>query len=298
MNLTLAVAQQSADFGAAKFAPSEGKKLLIIGQDLGAVGGLEAYTEGYIDAFDTHFPAGITTYTSLPSLAGLAEPTNWGAGDVHGAAYLTDPAFKHSCIAIGLYLVDQLKGIIAGEHDKAIVQLAQWIKATKRPVFLRIGYEFDGEWNHYKPQHYIKAWRHIVHLFDQEEVQNVAYVWQSVGISTPKFNKLYPGDEYVNWVGYSHFDGLKPGQGMQAFAEEHDKPLMIAEATPRIELDRGNPQAHWNHWFDPLFRTVYQSNRIKAVAYINADCDRQPMWIGKGWGDSRVQASPFINDCW
>lgn len=47
----------------AKFEPPAGSCLVFIGQDLGSVGGLEDYNDGYFD----HFPpaAGITTYTNL-----------------------------------------------------------------------------------------------------------------------------------------------------------------------------------------------------------------------------------------
>jgi len=292
------LAQESANFGEAKFAPPDGKKLLIMGQDLGSVGGLASYSNGYVDAFGSHVPAGVTTYTSIPSLSGLTTVANWGAGDVHAQVYLTDPTFDHTVIAIGLYLVGQLDAIRTGTHDAAIRNLANWIKSANRPVFLRIGYEFDGSWNGYNPTEFIDAWRYIVHVFDQEAVRNVAYVWQSAGINTPNLASWYPGDTYVNWVGYSHFDGPNPGSAMRAFAQTHDKPIMIAEAAPRVELDQGDAPSHWNSWFAPLFATIYQHDRIKAFAYINADWENQPMWTGEGWGDSRVQTVPFLKQAW
>ena len=43
-----------------KYEPEDGKCFVFIGQDLGAVGGLEQYNEGYCDHFQT--PAGITVY--------------------------------------------------------------------------------------------------------------------------------------------------------------------------------------------------------------------------------------------
>src|ERR1700693_6422639 len=33
------------------------------------------------------------------------------------------------------------------------------------PSFMRIGYEFDGEWNAYEPEAYVAAWRRIVEIF-------------------------------------------------------------------------------------------------------------------------------------
>ena len=291
-------AQTSGHLGAPKFAPPDGKKLLIIGQDLGAVGGLSTHNDGYVDNITTHLPAGVTTYTGIGTLDGLATWANWGAGDVHAAAYLSDNTFDNTAIVIGLYMVGSLPSLPGGFLDSKIEELGQWIKDTERPVFLRIGYEFDGPWNNYNPNQYKEAWKYIVHKFDELEVRNVAYVWQSSGINTQNLEDWYPGDKYVNWIGYSHFTGNNIGATTLAFAEAHDKPVMIAESTPRIDLKVGDGASHWLSWYLPLFETIYANDRIKALAYINVDWDAQPMWQGQGWGDSRVQVNPFVKDTW
>lgn len=294
---TILSGQQSSHKGAPKYAPPDGKKLLIIGQDLGAVGGLDTYTDGYIDHI-TGIPAGVTTYTSLPSLSGLESKVNYGSGDVHAAAYLADDTFDNSAIVIGLYIVNQLDNIKSGNSDESIVDLATWIKNADRPVFLRIGYEFDGSWNDYDPEKFKAAWIYIVKKFDALQVRNVAYVWQSAGINTSNIERWYPGDEYVNWMGYSHFDGPKPGQSIIDFAELHDKPIMIAEATPRVDLKTGSGSDHWTNWYEPVFDKIYNNDRIKAFAYINVDWESQSMWTGQGWGDSRIQTNETVKSNW
>lgn len=291
-------AQESAHFGAAKYVPKDGKKLLILGQDLGAVGGLDTHRDGYVDNLD-QVPAGVTTYTSIPSLSGLQGYTNWGAGDINAQAYLEDADFDYSVIAIGLYVNGELRNIRDGFWNHKLRTLAGWIKDSSRPVFLRIGYEFDGPWNGLDPEEYVEAWQHIVHVFDSEQVRNVAYVWQSAGINTSNIERWYPGDAYVNWVGYSHFDGQNIGQSIRQFADEHDKPIMIAEATPRgRDLENAVGQSVWDQWFDPLFTSINSNEKIKALAYINADWDAQPMWSGQGWGDSRIQVNSYVEEQW
>ncbi|MBL7112494.1 MAG: hypothetical protein ISS19_11215 [Bacteroidales bacterium] len=111
-------------------------------------------------------------------------------------------------------------------------------------------------------------------------------------------SRWYPGDEYVNWVGYSHFDGPDPGQSIRDFAEAHNKPVMIAEATPKVDLKTGSGISHWENWYQPLFEVIYNNDRIKALAYINADWEIQPMWTGQGWGDSRVQVNDVVKSNW
>lgn len=298
MSFSTSLAQSSADYGAPKYVPPAGKKMLFIGQDLSSVGGVATFRDGYIDQFPDHQPAGVTTYTSIPSLNGLRSRANWGAGTLQAQAYLNDESFDQTAMSIGLHLVGQLRKIGRGKHNTAIAQLAQWVKGSNRPVFLRIGYEFEGEWNNYKPKDFIKAWRQIVHIFDAQEVENVAYVWQSAGINATNLSDWYPGDEYVNWVGYSHFDGPDPGQSMRDFATAHQKPIMIAEATPRVDLKQVRGEAIWEDWYRPLLDQVYNSDQIAALAYINAYWDQQPMWHGQGWGDSRVQIHEEVRQLW
>jgi len=293
----LLLAQESGHFGAAKYVPEDGAKLLIMGQDLGAVGGLVDYSEGYVDYLG-HVPAGLTTYTGFPGLGGLAEKDNWGAGDVHAQAYVEDSTFDHSVIVIGLHLVNQLGSIIDGSADAVIDELGEWIRDQERPVFLRIGYEFDGSWNHYDPEEFKEAWIYLVHYFDKLGVKNVSYVWQAHGGNTANIGRWYPGDVYVNWMGYSHFDEPNPGANILSFAEIHDKPVMIAEATPRVDLKAGDGAEHWNEWYAPLFEKISGNKRIKALAYINVAWDSQSMWQGKGWGDSRVQINEVIQENW
>ena len=291
-------AQESANYGAAKFAPEDGKKLLVVGQDLGAVGGLNTHSNGYIDNNPSHFPAGVTSYTSLPSLNGLKNLANWGSGDVKAQAYVQDITFSNTFIVIGLYLVNQLNNIANGNHDAKIVEFADWVKGQNRPVFIRIGYEFEGSWNNYNPTQFKAAWKHIVHIFDQEKVRNAAYVWQSAGLNYNNISNWYPGDDYVNWVGYSHFDGFNMGQSIRNFADTHNKPIMIAEATPRRDLKTGSGENHWSNWYQPLFNSIYENDRIKALAYINVNWDAQSMWTGQGWGDSRVEVNEFVQTAW
>lgn len=290
--------QKSAHFGAAKYAPADGKKLLILGQDLRAVGGLKAYRQGYVDAMD-HVPAGLTSYTGLPKMNALNDLVNWGAGDLQAKLYLKDKTFDDSFIVLGLWMVGQEAALGEGGHDQAIRRLGKWIKRARRPVFLRIGYEFDGPWNNYDPAAFIKAWRRLVAIFDEEQIMNCAYVWQSAGIPDTDIQSWYPGDEYVNWVAFSLFSGVGQGAGMLAFAREHAKPVMIAESTPRGRNLRKEPGLSiWNDWFAPYFAAIYQHDDIKAVHYINANWDSQQMWIGQGWGDSRIQVNALIQEHW
>ncbi len=308
-----------------KFEPENGKCLLFIGQDIGAIGGLENYKKGYLDYFET--PSGITAYTNLRTgdvsygsiyrgLDGIWQTDNWGAGDCNMQMQLNDLDFKYCCLAIGLELVNHEKAVARGEYDNMIDSLAIWVKSLgERPVFLRPGYEFDGhQWNHYDRESYIAAFKHIHDRFDSLEVENVAWVWQSRGWGT-NYNELedwYPGDEYVDWCGYSFFNRCKEAEPMLEFARDYGKPVFIAEATPVFDTNEGmtaecdfdiqeQAKMAWDRWFKELIRTIDKNpNLIKAVSYINVNWREQDMWQNPPFSfcDSRIQIDKYVSKNW
>ncbi len=308
-----------------KFTPPAGQTLFIIGQDLGAV-------TGYKSHFNQE-PGGVTTYTNISEgnqsilLFGLKEDANWGSGDINAQASINEN--PNSALSIGLFLVDEtgqnLQNITNGTHDSAVKELGQFIKDANRPVFVRIGYEFDGPWNHYEPQPYIAAFQHIVDVWREMNVENFATVWQSATAPIPRYKNFpleawYPGDEYVDWVGSSYFEFRRYAHDeLLAFAREHNKPVMIAESTPQgfdLEyLTYAPPSTDgsgagevtavdiWEQWYQPYFDYIYENaDVIRAVAYINVDWKNQPMWnpnAGNGyWGDSRLQINETISKLW
>lgn len=254
-----------------KYEPEDGKCFVFIGQDLGAVGGLEQYNEGYCDHFQT--PAGITVYLGLggsdtDKVSGLYDIDNWGSGDCCANLYPQSERFNNSMIAVGLAIVGNETDIASGKYDRKLDIIGEWFKKlAPRPVFLRIGYEFDGtDWNHYVPETYIPAYKHIKDHFDAAGIHNVAYVWQSKGDGTPlsDMQKWYPGDEYVDWCAYSYFG--QPDQVMIEFARMKGKPVFIAESTPvfqkgqtYFDADIKKPEIArkiWDEWFTKFFSVI------------------------------------------
>jgi hypothetical protein len=300
----------------AKYEPEDGRCFIFIGQDLGAVGGMEGYREGYCDYFET--PAGVTVYLGLSGkddkVSGLTEIADWGSGDCCADKYIETGRFNNSMIAAGLAMVGQETQIASGERDKNLDIIAAWIKKiAPRPVFLRIGYEFDGaDWNHYVPETYIPAYKYIKDRFDAAGVGNVAYVWQSKGHGTPlpDMDKWYPGNDYVDWCGYSHFE--QPDKVMIEFARKKGKPVFIAESTPLFkegqiffDADIKKPEIArkmWDEWFTKLFRVIEENQDVvKAVSYINVNWMSQSMWVDDinfNQCDSRIQESEYVSAKW
>ncbi len=309
----------------AKFEPEDGKCLFFIGQDMPAIGGIEGYNNGYCDHFD--IPAGITGYTNFsPGLEGyghvnrgndgILSMDNWGSGDSYLDYQVKAPGFENCAVAIGLSMVDTERKVAEGELDSLIVELGTWIKSLGcRPVFLRIGYEFDGhEWNHYDSIYYKKAWHHIVDMLHNMKVKNVATVWQSKGVGTSmkEMDAWYPGDDYVDWCGYTYF--AHPDDEMLKFARKHDKPVFIAELTPVFQ--EGNTEIYydadikkpdiakkiWDEWYTTFFKTIEENEDvIKAFSYINTDWPSEAMWVDNitfNQVDARIQMSDYVGERW
>jgi len=253
-------------------------------------------------------------------LDGIFETDDWGDGDSNMSLQLADPDFEHMALAIGLWMVDHEERVAAGEHDALIDSLGTFFKGLgNRPVFLRIGYEFDGySWNDYDQDAYKAAYRRIKDRLDAMGVDNVAYVWQSTGwVSNQEhLEAWYPGDDYVDWTGFSFFSRWAE-QEMITFSRRKGKPVFIAEATPTIstntdkfngkteEIILGNPEQAeraWEHWFVPFFRTIDENpDVVKAISYINAHWKVRPMWKDNPTFqdvDARLHTSPEVAARW
>jgi len=313
----------------AKFEPSDGKCLLFVGQEMAAIGGLEQYNDGYLDHFKT--PGGFTMYTKIrpgdeefgftykDRPAGMFTTDDWGDGPSNMSLQIADEDFKNMALAIGFEMVNHEGNIALGEHDEIVMEMGNWIKSLgDRPVFLRIGYEFGGAWNHYDREQYIVAYKRIKDLYDKAGITNVAYVWQSHGWDEPMdyLESWYPGDDYVDWVGYSFFSRFDE-TNMIEFARKHNKPLFIAEATPTISTDSvattgmteelilSNPrqaEEAWEKWFVPFFKTIEDNQDVvKAISYINCHWKANRMWFDNPTFkrvDARLQINQDIADKW
>ncbi|MBF0485591.1 MAG: hypothetical protein HQL16_03645 [Candidatus Omnitrophica bacterium] len=268
------------------FIPQEGR-LLIIGQDKNTI-------ENYIRNIGI-VPGGFMLYTSVQSMDGLMAPADHGGG-LQDARYLMGK-YPNALVQLGLYMKEGLDDVLEGRFDKNIAALAKWLKFLKRPVYLRIGYEFDLADNNYDPVKYQNAYRYIVDRLRAEGVKNVNYVWHSaVMVDNPgKYMDWYPGDDYVDWFGISLFSPqqIRTAEKFILLAKDHQKPVMIAESTPAGAYTVRGRLDWFKHYFDFI-----EQNDIRVVCYINSDWDKFPLFKSLKWGDSRIQKDQQIRELW
>jgi hypothetical protein len=105
--------------------------------------------------------------------------------------------------------------IADGSLDSSvIIPQAQRIKALgSTKIFLAFDSEMDDLSTHPvasygTPADYVAAYQHIYNVFKAQGVSNVIWVWTPTGYSGnySTLSQYYPGDAYVNWVGYDPYN--------------------------------------------------------------------------------------------
>ena len=217
---------------------------------------------------------------------------------------------------IGLYMngggLDEMEygvydhEVAEGRLDTEIETFCLELKRFQRPVYLRIGFEFNGPWNGYSMETFKSAWIRIVTALRSHKLENVATVWCYCPLPSvredPNGNRIdrdylgyYPGDEWVDWWSIDLFSPdmftLDNTRWFMRDAEQHRFPVMIGESTPRgISVQMGDKA--WNQWYAQFFDFIRTQPCIKAFCYINWNWDSYPEF--NGWGDARIQVEPTI----
>jgi len=195
-----------------------------------------------------------------------------------------------------------LDGIINGSYDSYIRGYAKQVKNFGKPIFIRLGHEFNGDWYTYGgakngggtkngfgdpnkpdgPERFIAAYKRVHDLFKEEGVNNVVWIWCPNNGSSPNESwnvpeNYYPGDEYVDWIG---FDGYNFGrtQSWSGWIEFFDiysalyqkfvgynKPLMIAEFA---SVEIGGNKSEWIRKAYSIY-LKYSFPKIKAVTWFH-----------------------------
>ncbi len=117
-------------------------------------------------------------------------------------------------------------------YDKALA-FATNCAAAELPIFLRFAHEPNGWWYPWAPSYladdsvsndtYVVGWRNFANMM-HSNAPNVAMVWApnqgNGGGEQPYYGHTYPGDQYVDWVGLSLYNGAWYGNGNEVMDYE------------------------------------------------------------------------------
>jgi hypothetical protein len=207
------------------------------------------------------------------------------------------------------------KQIANGALDPWLTQEAAYVKSHfKQKFWLVIHHEPEDEvktapGSGYTAEDYRAMFQHIVTEFRSHGVRNILFTVVFMGYSgftsKPWFKDLYPGDQYVDWIGYDPFaksnvtdysnlvNKVAPRQQELGFPGFYDwsaknlpnKPLMLGEWAVLEDPDDPSRKANF---FKSVAQQFKKYPRIKALSYYDAD-HAENMPAG---GNTRVDATP------
>jgi hypothetical protein len=197
-----------------------------------------------------------------------------------------------------------LRQIQRGSFDEYVRESARAAAAWGKPILLRFAHEMNGNWypwgrgvegnNSYR----LKAvWRRLVGIFRTQGADNVQWVWTpnvNTGGDFP-FRDLYPGDAWVDWVGFDGFNWALRGEwnsftdivdnSYEEMAQLTSRPMIVAETG---SSESGGDKAAWVT--SALRREIPKLPRIRAVVWF----DDKFADSGAGGGqelDARINSS-------
>ncbi|WFE27043.1 glycosyl hydrolase [Solwaraspora sp. WMMD791] len=177
------------------------------------------------------------------------------------------------------------RDVYSGRYDSVIDDVAGRIKATGVPVFMGFDHEPEDEPAKGSDADFVRAWRHVYERFTKVGADNAVWVWVMMGWSGhyDRYAGLYPGDAYVDWVGYDPYN-FYACNGGKTWKDPHTtvngfyrwlddnrigvgKPRMLAEYG--TNFDPEDPAAK-QRWFEQFPAAIKAHPKVKAVIYFNS----------------------------
>jgi beta-mannanase len=226
--------------------------------------GAQPNMAGYFQGFDQEFNA-------------TAVNRSWAKGDLPFLTWESRPiAAGNEAVVDPDY---ELSRIIDGDFDAYLTRWADALVANGLPMAIRLDHEMNGNWypwaegvNGNEKTEYVQMWRHVHDLFEARGANElVAWVWAPTRVEgVPTKNRgveytasLYPGDDYVDWVGMTGYLRNSPetpqtgdfqgtfGKTLAQLRQITTKPIILAEmgaAELGTTKDAQKPK-----WIDSLF---------------------------------------------
>ena len=210
-----------------------------------------------------------------------------------------------------------LEAIIDGLYDDYLTSWSEGMRDFGRPVFLRFGHEMNGDWYAWSgvkngggildgygspelpdgPERYVDAYRHIHDHFIKNGADNVLWVWclnapfEVMERSLGSWNNpaaYYPGDDYVDWLGFDGYNWGSSAYGQQfnakwtsfedIFASSYtelqainaEKPIIIGEFA---STEEGGGKATWIRDAFTAIRDKYPQIRAIIWFHISKETD-------------------------
>lgn len=218
-----------------------------------------------------------------------------------------------------------LQKIIDGNFDDALHQYAKDVADYGDRILIDFGLEMNGNWFPWSgavngggvktkygnpekadgPERFIDAYRHVVDIFREENVENVTWFWHHDVYSEPNVawnqpKEYYPGDDYVDWVGISAYGPQNPEEDYwdsfaTIMAETQKNILAVPTTKPRALLEFGvtdhHPLGRKSTWLAGAFKYILDKNspvQFKAISPWHENWEEDDDL----WATIRLDSSP------
>ncbi len=237
-----------------------------------------------------HFPA---TQAQIVIAHGSVPLIYWSPWDY---PYLEDPILQNGPDRF------RLENILGGKFDDYIDQWADGVKALDVPVFVSLCNEMNGNWFPWSavyygagqpiagtdpplyvgPEYFKRAYRYIVDRVRARGAANVLWVFHVNNFPEPyepnwnSFAQLYPGSDYVDWLGISVYGQMTSEEKWVSFDDmiekpydelrqvDPNKPMMVTEWGVG-EFPHGGDKGEW--LADGFSHMESKFPRVRAAIY-------------------------------
>ena len=220
-----------------------------------------------------------------------------------------------------------LQRIIDGAFDADLIQWARDARADGIPILADFAVEMNGDWFPWSgvfnggaqtdgygdpkfpdgPERYRDAYRHIIDLFRVQHVAHITWVFHINLASSPDapWNRpvnYYPGDHYIDWVGFSLYGAqtLSEPWGELAFSTQLQSGCAafkaITAAKPRAVLEfgvtDGYPDGNKSAWFNDAFAAILHDKctPFRVISPWHEDWQNED----ESWSRLRLDSSPEV----
>jgi len=192
--------------------------------------------------------------------------------------------------------------IVRGDFDKEISVWAKALQKSGIPVLIDFAAEPNGDWFPWSgvyngknektgygdkseydgPEIYRDAYRHIITIFRNEKADNVTWFFHVNALGAPdeQWNNIknyYPGDDYIDWLGFSAYGPQRWGESYQRFIDimqnVYNELYSLSDSKPIAVLEFGIadylPNVNKALWIQSALYTVQlpEFSRIKAIGW-------------------------------
>ena len=223
-----------------------------------------------------------------------------------------------------------LKRILKGKFDKDLRAWARDARDFDSPLIVEYGTEVNGEWFPWNgkwngggkkkkygdptypngPERFRDTYRHIIDIMREEGASNITWVFHVNNDDIPnktwnRFEKYYPGDDYIDWIGVSVYGAQTPTDKKwllfsDIMDEVYPRLEALSSSKPIVVLEfgvpSGNPMGNQAEWAEDALTNLTSLRWSRIIGF---------SWWNEAWQNDadpdhdtnmRVQDNPDLAD--